>query len=126
MPSTLHSRSLDRRQVSSGETVIYTNRCLDLKSYPRRNREKQKLRRISWQDLNRIPEIPLEEIDVADLPCHVDWVKSWRTLKIHHQDAKKELWQMHFEDKDMADWSGNLEVPRGLLLEIYQMSIPTM
>jgi hypothetical protein len=36
-----------------------------------------------------------------------------------------ELWRMNFtKELSMADEGGNLEVPRGLLLGIYQIGIP--
>jgi hypothetical protein len=35
-----------------------------------------------------------------------------------------ELWWMNTKNLNIADEGGDLEVPRGLLLEIYQMGIP--
>jgi hypothetical protein len=52
-------------------------------------------------------------------------------LKDEHQEPpsrcreEDELWQMDFTKKQgMADEKGDLEVPWGLLLGIYQMGIP--
>jgi hypothetical protein len=36
-----------------------------------------------------------------------------------------ELWRMTSQKLSTADEGGNLEVPRGLLLGIYQIGIPT-
>jgi hypothetical protein len=48
-----------------------------------------------------------------------------RNAKICHPDAgKEELWQMTSARTSIADENGNLEVPRGLLLGIYQIGIP--
>jgi hypothetical protein len=40
-----------------------------------------------------------------------------RNSKIRHPDARN-------NNRAMADGDGNLEVPRGLLLRIYQIGIP--
>jgi hypothetical protein len=51
-----------------------------------------------------------------------------RNAKIHHPDAQRR--QAMVDDftrnQAMADEGGDLEVPRGLLLVIYQIGIPAM
>jgi hypothetical protein len=52
-------------------------------------------------------------------------LENGRNAKIRHLDAgKEELWQMTSARTIIADGNGNPEVPRWLLLGIYQIGIP--
>jgi hypothetical protein len=128
-PLVLIAETLIHRHVSGGKKVTSVKQCTRCESCPRRNYV-PKFTADFYGMIQRISEISLK-LKLHRLIRYLRWIDRWR--KEEHQEAaiqtQNRRWAMEdilHQRRGMAGGDGDLEVPWGLLLGIYQTGIPAM